>query len=346
MDNRELDRSVTEPAKRRDAVEAEAAAWVIRLGGDPLRAGERRALDRWLAEHADHQAAFDYARSTWAGLAALRDAPGSLSDDIVPSAPGMAPCPVAARFRPRTWVRAGALAATVLIAFGLGILWLGDPITMLTANYRTAPAETRTVALPDGSTADLGPASAVALRFDNRERRIELLAGVVYVTAAPMAAGEGRPFVVEAANGTAEALGTRFIVERLPDAVEVTVTEHRVEVAAAPAAGPVDAAVLSPGQSVRYGQDAGLGPVEDVSLDHVAARRRGRLVFDRAPLSEVVAALNRYRHGRIVVADTALGGRRVSGVFDTSRLDEALASIARELGARTAAVPPFVTLLY
>ena len=47
-----------------------------------------------------------------------------------------------------------------------------------------------------------------------------------------------------------------------------------------------------------------------------------------------------------VVADTALGGRRVSGVFDTSRLDEALASIARELGARTAAVPPFVTLLY
>lgn len=342
-----MDRGVSEPNGRRDDIEATAAEWVIRLGGDPLTPGERQALDRWLVRHPDHQAAFDYARSTWGELAALRRAPGSLADDFVPP-PSHAPnvARLRARSRPRVWMQAGALAAAVLLAVGLGVTWLGDPVTMLAADYRTAPAETRTVTLPDGSEVDLGPDSAVVLRFDDRERRIELLAGVVHVTAVPMNGDEGRPFVVEAADGTAKALGTRFLVDRMPDAVQVTVTEHRVAVAVLPVSDPADAVILSPGQTVRYDRSAGLGPVLNVNLDYATAWRRGRLVFDRVPLAEVVAELNRYRYGRIVIADAALGDRKVSGVFQSARLDEALASIARELGVRTAAVPPFVTLLY
>lgn len=342
-----MDRGVSEPNGRRDDIEATAAEWVIRLGGDPLTPDERQALDRWLAGHPDHQAAFDYARSTWGELTALRRAPGSLADDFVPppsNASNVAR--LRARSRPRVWMQAGALAAAVLLAVGLGVTWLGDPVTMLAADYRTAPAETRTVTLPDGSEVDLGPDSAVVLHFDDRERRIELLAGIVHVTAAPMDGDEGRPFVVEAANGVARALGTRFVVDRMPDAVQVTVTEHRVAVAVLPVSDPADAVTLSPGQSVRYDRSVGLGPVLNVNLNHAAAWRRGRLVFDRVPLAEVVAELNRYRHGRIVIADAALRERAVSGVFETTRLDEALASIARELGVRTAAVPPFVTLLY
>jgi transmembrane sensor len=338
---------VSGPDERRDEIEAEAAAWVIRLGGDPLTPEERRALDRWLALHPDHRAAFDYAQSTWGELAALRGAPGSLADHNVPP-PSQAARSLLAqvRPRPRIWIQAGALATAVLLAVGLGALWVGDPLAVFAADYRTAPAETRTVVLPDGSEVELGPASAVALRFDGRERRIALLTGLVHVTAAPLRGDEKRPFVVEAANGTARALGTRFVVERLSGGAEVTVTEHRVAVAARSPARPADAVTLSRGQSVRYGRDNGLGRVRDANLDHATAWRRGRLVFDRVPLADVVAELNRYRHGRIVVADAALAERRVSGVFEIARLDEALASIARELGARTAAVPPFVTLLF
>ncbi len=333
---------MSEPEQRRDDIEGRAAEWVIRLGGDPLTPEERRTLDRWLTEHPDHRAAFDFACSTWSGLAALRPAPGALAADIV--------SPLSHRSRARVWMRAGALAASILIAIGLGVRWLGDPLTMLVADYRTAPAEMRTVTLPDGSRMDLGPASAVALRFNDQERRVELLAGVIHVDVAPMAGSEDRPFVVEAAGGTVTALGTRFVVDRTPDAIEVTVTEHRGEVAATPAGegsawGAGETVVLSPGQSVRYG-DAGFGAIADVNPEHATAWRRGRLVFDRAPLAEVAAELNRYRHGRIVIADAALGERRVSGVFEAARLDEALASIARELGAHVADVPPFVTLLY
>ena len=342
-----MGRGVSEAGGRHNDIEATAAAWVIRLGGDPLTPDERQTLDRWLAAHPDHPAAFDYARSTWGDLAALRGAPGTLADDVVP--PPLGASHVArlhTRSRPRLWARAGALAAAILLALGLGVTWLGDPVTLLIADYRTAPAETRTVILPDRSEVELGPDSAVALRFDGRERRIELLAGAIHVAAAPMNGDEGRPFVVEAADGAAKALGTRFLVDRMADAVQVTVTEHRVAVALLPASDPADGVILAPGQTVRYDRSAGLGAVLNVNLDYATAWRRGRLVFDRVPLAEVVAALNRYRRGRIVIADAALGERTVSGVFETARLDEALASIARELGVRTAAVPPFVTLLY
>lgn len=343
----ELDHDV--PEDRRNEMEAVAAQWVSRLSGDPLRPDERRDLDRWLAEHPDHQAAFDYARTTWADLGMLRSAPGSLADDVVPAPThGHAPAPyMTTRRRPharRTWM--GALAACLVLAVGLGAFWFGDPVTLLRADYRTAPAETRSIVLPDGSTVDLGPASAMALRFDDRERRIELLSGTLYIAAAPMAQAESRPVVVAAADGAAKALGTQFMVDKRHDAVQVTVVEHHVEVTPAAASGPSGGVVLRPGQSVRYHGRTGLGPVQSVALDTITAWRRGRLIFDRVPLGMVVAELNRYRRGHIVIADPALAERRVSGMFETTKLEEALDSIVQELGSRKVAVPPFMTLLF
>ncbi len=120
----------------------------------------------------------------------------------------------------------------------------------------------------------------------------------------------------------------------------VTVTEHQVAVAASGAV-----AVLSPGQSVHYAGN-GLGETLAADIRRATAWRDGRLIFDRVPLAEVVAELNRYRRGRVVIAGPDLAARTVSGVFDTARLDGALASIARELGVRERSVPPFLTVLY
>jgi transmembrane sensor len=148
---------------------------------------------------------------------------------------------------------------------------------------------------------------------------------------------------VQAAAGTARALGTQFMVDRFSDAVEVTVVEHDVQVAATSADGQASEVVLSPGQSVRYAE-AGLAPSRTASLDQALAWRRGRLFFDRVPLDHVVAELNRYRRGRIVIGNTTLSSRTVSGVFDVADLDAALATIAQELGVRTASAP-LITLL-
>ncbi|MDE1146444.1 MAG: FecR domain-containing protein [Azospirillaceae bacterium] len=325
---------MSKPDKRQDEIDTAAADWAARLAGGPLSLAERRALDGWRDRDPAHGAALDEAQAAWALMGQLRAAPGVLARDIVPAWP-------TPKARRPLWRQMAAAAACLLLLVGGARLWLGDPLLLLTADARTNPGQQRSLTLADGSVVELGPASAIATRYSDGERRVALLAGVAYFTVAPMAGAEHRPFVVEAAGGTARALGTQFMVDRLADAVDVTVTEHTVAVTE-PAG---DQRVLSPGQAVRYSA-MGLEPVREASVELATAWRQGRLVFDHQPLGEVVATLNRYRHGRIVVAGAELAARTVSGVFDTTDPDATLATVARELHARTAALPPLVTVLY
>lgn len=326
-------------------VEATAAEWVIRLGGGALRDDERRDFERWLAEAPAHTAAFAHARAVWANLGALQAESCSRSRDIAPLS---SPIPRRSRLTiGGAAFRSAALAALLVTGIGIASFWLGDPILILQADYRTGPGESRSVVLADGSAVQLNTASALAVHFDGHERRVALLAGEAFFDVAAMRGGENRPFVVEAGNGRARALGTQFSVDREGAATRIVVAEHQVQVSAAPpeAAEP-NTVVLSPGQAVRYDPASGLGAVTSVDADRATSWRRGRLIFDRVRLEDVVAELNRYRRGRIVIATAALGDRRVSGVFSTTELDAGLESIARELGARAVSVPPFLTMLY
>ncbi|WP_245304243.1 FecR family protein [Hoeflea olei] len=330
-----------------EQIEADAAKWVIRLGGEPLSARERAEFDRWRAQSPAHARAFAFASATWSDLAELRHDPGALARDVAPAGRWPRRAPAGGG---RAWLRAGivslALALGLVPVAGLTAFWYGDPMVMLAADYRTGPGERRNISLPDGSTMELSSASAATLHFSASERRVELLQGAAYFTAAPLGTGETRPFVVAGADGTATALGTQFLVDRSSDAVVVTVAEHEVRVALAGTDNDARSVVLSPGQSVRYTSGAGLDAVREADVEQASAWRRGRIVFDQVPLSDVVAELNRYRRGRIVITDAALADRKVSGVFETADLDRALETIARELHARTASVPPLVTLLY
>ncbi|WP_425645297.1 FecR family protein [Agrobacterium leguminum] len=343
-----MDRSVGQ-REDREQIEAEAAKWVIRFGGDPLSDDEHRAFEHWRLRHVQHAEAFEFAQQTWSDLANLRSAPGCLTDDIVPKSirRGGATARFISSRRGRR-LGFGVAAPTIFLAAVVGFagFWFGNPIIMMSADYRTAPGEWRTVILSDGSAIDLASGSAVSLHFNEKERRVALLGGAAYFTVAPMVGDERRPFVVQGGNGTATALGTQFFVDRLPDAVEVAVAEHDVRVDLTGTEAQSRDVILSAGQSVRYSQQTGLGEVREKNVELASAWRRGRLVFDQVPLSDVVAELNRYRRGRIVIADSALASRTVSGVFDIKDLDRALATITRELRIKSASIPPLVTLLY
>lgn len=330
---------VTEPSEQQDEIDERASLWLAKLGGGPLGPPDHRALEQWLAEDPRHSRAFREAQEAWELMGEVAKAPGALSHGVRGAAYMPKPGPAAS-----AWRRFAAMAASLLVLAAGAILWTADPMVLLAADHRTAPGERRTVLLSDGSTVELGPASAIALHFDLVERRVELLRGLAYFTAAPRRGEEQRPFVVQAASGTARALGTQFSVDRLPDSVEVVVVEHEVAVSVATAGGRPAEIVLSPGQSVRYAE-AGLGRQHPVDLDQVLAWRRDRLVFDRVTLGHVVEELNRYRRGRIVIGNAGLANRRVSGVFDAADPDAVLATIARELGVRTASAP-LVTVLY
>ncbi|WP_199259306.1 FecR family protein [Paracoccus binzhouensis] len=298
--------------------EAEAAEWVIRLA-DPEAADEARAAFRdWLGRDPAHHGAFENARRTWQELGLI----GSM----------------ARRRRGRGTLALAALAAGLSLWF-----WQDDLRIRLRADHVAAVGENLAIMLPDGSRAELASGAALAEDYDGTQRLIRLLEGRAYFTAAPAAQQQGRPFVVEAGGIRITALGTQFSVDLHENEVAVLVAEHSVRVE--PIAGPAASVVLAEGMGV----DArpGLIPTPTLrDMDFANAWRSGELVFDDRPLGEVVAELNRYRHGRIVLRGKDLAARRVSGVFHTDDIGQAVDRIAGELGLRRLSVPPLVTVLY
>ena len=71
--------------------------------------------------------------------------------------------------------------------------------------------------------------------------------------------------------------------------------------------------------------------LDQFDVDRATSWHRGVLIFDRQPLAKVIEQLNRYRPGRVVLANADLGEREVSGVFRLDMLDSALAILTQEL---------------
>ncbi|WP_171060432.1 FecR family protein [Poseidonocella sp. HB161398] len=317
--------------------EAEAAAWVVRLGDAGLdgaaRAEAEAEFAAWLAQGPLQRAAYAEAEALWGALGQLDAA------DLVPAPAGALP---AAAARPRRLVRAAAVLALAGIAAVAGTaFWYGNPAVLMQADYLAGRGGLREVALPDGSQAELASGSAIRVAYDGAARKVELLRGTGYFIAAPQTEAEPRPFVVEAEGVTATALGTEFMVAIAPDSLSVLVTRHSVRVSAGP-----EQLTLPEDHEVRFAPGTGFSAVETGTADFATAWRRGLLIFDDRPLGDVVEELNRYRHGKIVIRSASLAARRVSGVFDITRIDEAVDHIARDLDLGVFQLPPMVTVLY
>jgi transmembrane sensor len=90
---------------------------------------------------------------------------------------------------------------------------------------------------------------------------------------------------------------------------------------------------LSAPDQLSYGS-AGIGPARTANPQVAAGWRDGVLVFDNECVSSVVDEVNRYRHGRIVLTNAALGERRVTARVKLSGLDAVLTQLHDVLGAR------------
>jgi transmembrane sensor len=89
----------------------------------------------------------------------------------------------------------------------------------------------------------------------------------------------------------------------------------------------------------------GFGPVREGDVEAIAAWRQGRLVANNATLGWVAGQLEQYVPGRILIPDAALRERRVSGSFDISDPQAALAVLEGTLGLRALRLGPYLTIL-
>ena len=133
-----------------------------------------------------------------------------------------------------------------------------------------------------------------------------------------------RPFLVQTAEGTVRALGTRYMVRQQAQRTVVVVHEHEVEVETMSGAhGTVRA-----GTGARF--DALRMDTPRAELMAEAAWEAGWIDVRGRPLAEVIAALRPYRSGSLRIS-MAAGGLPVSGHFPLDDTDAALRSLQESM---------------
>jgi transmembrane sensor len=207
-----------------------------------------------------------------------------------------------------------------------------------TADYRTATGEQRRISLADGASVELNTQTSIALRPVAQERdRVELISGEAVISTGQ---GLDRPLTVIAGDGRISAQNARFNVRYDGrSACGITCLEGAISVERS---GSV--LTLEAGRHVAYSQN-GLGASDGIDPETVTSWQNGLLVFRQTPLSDVVAEINRYRPGKIVLLNEELGRRPVNARFRIDNVDEIMILAERAFGATVRSMPGGIVLL-
>jgi len=101
---------------------------------------------------------------------------------------------------------------------------------------------------------------------------------------------------------------------------------------------------LREGRQISYANGA-LYPVTTADAAVVMAWRQGQLLFRQTPLSQVVEEVNRYRSGRIILVNEALGRRLVEARIPLDHVDDLIVLVREAYGAHVTALPGGVLVL-
>jgi transmembrane sensor len=305
-----------------DAIETTAAEWLVEReeGFAPGRAAQFAA---WRAADSRHEAAV---RRTERAL------------DLIGEMPAIR-APLAARldaetkiirpafFRVPGW--AAGLAAALALAAGLWWFTPAGARPAATQHYATAATRQQQVALVDGSVVNLNVSTNVQVDLTPSARHVKLTAGEAHFAVAHDTA---RPFIVTAAGVAVRAVGTAFSVRLGDQGVEVLVTEGKVEVTrddtgsapvtALPAAHPL----LVAGERTLIARDGAPATtqVERVAADALQSAVRWHsqiMTFTDLPLRDAVTLFNRRNATQLVLADAALGERKIGGAFAADQVE-------------------------
>jgi transmembrane sensor len=284
--------------------------WVHLTSGNATEA-ERAAFDQWRRQSPDHEAAAALAEDLWQALPRTRTA-----ETFVPPAP--------VQRRPLRWA---ALAAGLA---ALALTSLSDPVQVYFADHTTAVGERKLITLEDGSQVWLNSASALTVHYTPTRRDISLLKGEALFQ---VSKDPARPFVVQASGGSVQAVGTRFDVDRHGQRVRVGVTEGEVKVSSGGESVP-----LKIGQQLDFSDSLPPSATRPLDINSAAAWQRGKLIFNRRPLADVFADLERYIPGSVVITGN-LPDTAVSGVFNLDDIPGTLDVLSQTQAVRIYQLP-------
>lgn len=316
-----------------EALRRQAKDWVVHIATGEATQADLRALERWRAESPLHAEAYAQACQLWGMLGSpLEVAARSRKLAATVRIPGMS--------RPigRRAFLGGTLAASAAVAAGVMIvrppLELWPSFSEFGADYRTGVGEQRKIALSDSASIEMNTRTSLNLRENAAETdTIELIMGEAAVSTGK------RSVAVRAAAGRISATNAQFTVRCDGSNVRVVCLAGSIEV---DYQGRV--ATVRSREQVAYAAH-NLGPIAAIDPEIAVGWRDGLLIFQDEPLSHVIEEVNRYRSGRIVLMNTALGERRISARFKLARLDAVLTQFREVFGAKVTPLGGGIILL-
>ncbi|CCG41336.1 FecR family protein [Magnetospirillum molischianum] len=298
-----------------DSIFEQASDWLFRIQDADGDEGTKAALQVWLAADPRHQVAWRLACQAWKAV-----------ETISPDVAASPRCP--RRLRYAALALAACLAAVALLP-SLYLRLRSDLVTMA--------GQSEQVRFDDGSRVVLGGDSAVSHQFSANDRSVSLLRGEAFFEVTP---DRTRPFVVRGDGVTVTVTGTAFGVDLGKETTSVAVAQGSVIVGY-----HGEEIRLVPGQKVAI--DLVSGEVRHRPIDpaDVAAWRRGRLVVGDQTLSAVVDSIRRHYSGFILLTDSALGGHRVTGIYDLGNPERALRALVSPYGGTVRRLTPYLLMV-
>jgi ferric-dicitrate binding protein FerR (iron transport regulator) len=322
-------------AHHRAALRHEAQQWLLRLTSGAATTHDAHAFEHWCGQSHAHVEAFAEVRRLWENLGPAAQA--WMAGEQARTAAKNSRATTLPRMSRRAFLGAAVAASAALVVMHPPLqLW--PSLSDMVADYRTATGEQHEVDLGQGIVVQMNTQTAMNLRKSaGSVVGIDLLAGEIQIKALAAASG---PVSVYAGGGRIDVDVMGKCNVRCDDAgVQVTgldgVTMLRY-------AG--HAAILKTAQRADYG-DGRFGKVMPVDLETAMAWRRRVLIFDGQPLAEVVREINRYRQGRIIIANDSLAARKVQARFSLNQLADVAALIQDAYGAKVTHLPGGIVIL-
>jgi transmembrane sensor len=324
---------IDQPEQLDEQLLEEAMDWLMRLRNEPAAPDLLAVWQGWRATSDRHAAAWDRICLTWTVL-------GDRSPEATPAMPR------GARQRRQ---RAGVLAPRRL-AYAAALMFCGTLMAAvfgpalqvrLQADVMTAAGEIRHVTLADGSQVTLAPETALADDFDGDARHVRLLSGEAYFE---VVRDPAHPFVLTTRDAAVRVLGTAFSVRDTGSATRVELAHGAValHMEGAPAG---DELTLAPGDVVTVERAARTIERSHIDPADIALWREGRLSVTDQAFADVVSLIQRQHSAWIVLTQSEVSTRRVTGLYDLSDPDKALSALAAPFGLKVRAVSPFLRVI-
>jgi transmembrane sensor len=285
------------PKNRAEDIDAAAAAWLDKRDCGGWSEQDEEVFTAWLDADPIHRITYWRIETAWARtekLAALRPTPAP---------------------RRRGLIFFRAAAAVIAVSAIAASAWFLAPRDTGVV-YATSVGGRETVMLTDGSRIELNTDSAIRLADSTHARNIWLEKGEAYLQVTHDAS---RPLTVFIGNRRVTDLGTKFVVKRGADRLEVAVLEGRVSLDAHVAGSDAQPTMLRQGETA-VASASGVSVLRKTTheLSNELGWRRGVIVFDNTPLGDAAEEVSRYNAVKVTVADAAVARLPVTGTVSSA----------------------------